>query len=35
MLRDELHWLDVSERVQIKLCDHVYKYLHGIWHQNT
>ena len=30
ILQDELHWLDVSERIQFKLCAHVYKCLHGI-----
>ena len=30
ILHDELHWLDMSERIQFKLCVHVYKCLHGI-----
>ena len=30
ILHDKLHWLDVSERIQFKLCIHVYKCLHGI-----
>ena len=30
MLHDELHWLDVPERIQFELCVHVYKCLHGI-----
>ena len=30
ILHDELHWLDVSERIQFKLCIHVYKCLHVI-----
>ena len=30
ILHDELHWLDVSERIQFKLCVHVYKCLQGI-----
>ena len=30
ILNDEMHWLDVSERIQFKLCIHVYKSLHGI-----
>ena len=30
MLHDELHWLDVPERILLKLCVHVYKCLHGI-----
>ena len=30
ILHDELHWLDVPQRIQFKLCVHVYKCLHGI-----
>ena len=30
ILLDELHWLDVSERIQFKLCIHVYKCLHSM-----
>ena len=30
MLHDKLHWFDVSERIQFKLCIHVYRCLHGI-----
>ena len=30
ILHDELHWLDVSKRIQFMLCIHVYKCLHGI-----
>ena len=30
ILHDELHWLDVSERIKFKLCVHVHKCLHGI-----
>ena len=30
MLHDELHWFDVPERIQFKLCVYVYKCLHGI-----
>ena len=30
ILHNELHWLDVSERVQFKLCVHIYKCPHGI-----
>ena len=30
ILHDELHWLDVSERIQFKLCIYVNKFLHGI-----
>ena len=30
ILYDELHWLDVLERIKFKLCNHVYKCLHGI-----
>ena len=30
ILHDELHWLDVPERIQFKLCVHVYRCLHGI-----
>ena len=30
ILHDELHWLDVPESVQFKLCIQVYKCLHGI-----
>ena len=30
IFHDELHWLDVSERIQVKLCVRVYKCLHGI-----
>ena len=30
ILHDELHWLDVPERIQFKLCVHVYKCLYGI-----
>ena len=29
ILHDQLHWLDVSQRIQFKLCVHVYKCLHG------
>ena len=30
LILHELHWLDVSERIQFKLCVHVYKCLHCI-----
>ena len=30
ILHDELHWIDVSEHTQFKLCIHVYKCPHGI-----
>ena len=30
ILNDELYQLDVSERIQFKLCVHVYKCLHGL-----
>ena len=30
LLHDELHWLDFSERIQFKLCVHVYKCQHGL-----
>ena len=30
ILHDELHWLNVLECIQFKLCIHVYKCLHGI-----
>ena len=30
ILHDELHWLDISERIQFNLCIYVYKCLHGI-----
>ena len=30
ILHDELHWLDVSERILFKPCVHVRKWLHGI-----
>ena len=30
ILHDELHWLDISQRIQFKLFIHVYKCLHGI-----
>jgi len=30
ILHDELHWLDVPQRVTLKLCVTVYKCLHGL-----
>ena len=30
IFHDKLHWLDVSDTIQIKLCIHVYKCLHDI-----
>ena len=30
ILHDELHWLDVPQRVAFKLCTTVYKCLHGL-----
>jgi len=30
ILHDELHWLDVPQRVTFKLCVTVYKCLHGL-----
>ena len=30
IFHDEMHWLDVPECIQLKLCVYVHKCLHGI-----
>jgi len=30
IIHDELHWLDVTQRIKYKLCTTVFKCMHGL-----
>ena len=29
-MRDDLHWLSISQRIEFKICTYVYKCIHGL-----